>query len=130
MRYDEQQLCAGVVELTEPTLLITGDASALAELANHIQENREFRLPKSNCINIAVSFVPSDSPSKLQRNGNEYILSISASDAKIFADQLRGLVNSHVPAHTYLDLPDEIPMIISKDEYDPKRVFLGHDEEK
>jgi hypothetical protein len=125
MRYGEQQLCAGLVEFSEPTLLIVGDAAALTELADQIQGRQKFRVPESNCIDIAVSFVATESQSKLQRNGNEYILRISASDAQIFADLIAALVNSHVPAHTYLDLNDEIPIMISKGEYDPKKIFSG-----
>jgi hypothetical protein len=125
MRYDEPQLCAGLVDFSEPTLLIIGDASAFTELANHILKRQEVHLPKSNCIDIALSIVPTESPSRLQRTGNEFILNISATDAAMFADLIAGLVNSHAPAHTYLDFPGEIAVMISKGEYDPKKVFSG-----
>ena len=120
-------LLIGIPEFSEPTLLILGDEESLRELSDHIASRRDIAMaslaPKV-WSSVPLHLEPTRaSQGKLQYQGESLVWQISESEAREFAHQLRTLATSPIPAHMYLDPPENpagLEIMASKGEYSPK----------
>jgi len=116
----------GVVDFSEPTLLLISEARGFRWLADQIEHRNQFTISQIKGpaqTRVTIQFVPAQAGS-LNRTENVFTWGISRAESKLFADQLRELSVSTTPAHTYLDSASRgIPVIASFDEYDPEKIF-------
>lgn len=119
----------GLVDFSEPTLLFLGDVDALRWLAELIESRQSIDFaatPFASLVNVRLLLDPTDGESGLGRSGSGFVWSISSYEASKFAEQLRELVKSKIPAHAYLDPKSNssgVQIVVSRDEYDPNIVF-------
>lgn len=121
----------GLVEFSEPTLLLVGDAAAFQWLADCI-ESRELldfsKISSIKLVNVGLIICPVEGGSDLCQVAAEFILKVSPLESEQFASQLRALASKEGPAHAYLDCESntsDVPMVASKDEYLADTVFAA-----
>lgn len=128
MMIEQHGLRAGLVEFSDPTFLLLGEAGAFDWLAEQIESRREVALQSESNKEVAcLSLVPSThSDGEALKKGAILEWQMSAKEAIQVAQQLRELAASSAPAHAYLDPANNsagLQIIASKGEYDSARVF-------
>lgn len=110
----------GLVDFSEPTLLILGDAESFLWFAQEISSRRHVTLDHRG---TRLSVVPTASGDSLAQDGAQFTWEISATEALFVAGQLSALAASGSPAHHYLD-PERnetgVQIIASLGEYDAR----------
>lgn len=122
-------LYVGIVDFSDPTLLIIGDTASLLWLGKQLESRREIDFAKESSMvhqsRVNVRVVPASTGGLTQRGG-DFVWAVSQEDARLFAEQLRGLALAPTPAHAYLDVESNntgIQIVASKEEHDPDKVF-------
>lgn len=117
----------GLVDFSEPTLLLIGEAHSIRWLAEQLAARRSFALEQTpGKARVSLRFVPTTRDGRLSQQGEAFEWEISVFEAQQAAEQLRELASSECPAHAYLDPTTNgtaVQMVASIGEYDPARVF-------
>lgn len=122
----------GIVDFAEPTLLLVGDAQSFAWLARQIDARQSIDFAEvpnqTRQVRISLRLAPRARTGCLRRRADVLDWEISAAEAQQFAQQLRELAASVLPAHAYLDPESNIAgvqVVASKGEYDPAKVLAA-----
>lgn len=97
-------LYVGLVDFTDPTLLLLGEPCSFDWLANRIVERRtiELKCVLGKKIDSLV-LVPVENEGYLLQMGSTLKWNMLESEANVVIQQLRELAVSASPAHAYLD---------------------------
>jgi hypothetical protein len=131
MPSDHLKVYFGMVDFSEPTLLILGEPSGLQWLAKLLESRwtgslSAFSPPIELMQDIRIHVGFPEDEFGAEWRGSDLLWNISSADADTFADQLLKLADHEGPAHTYLDPKSGqkgIQVVASKGEYDHARVF-------
>lgn len=121
----------GLADFAEPTLLILGDAGSLNWLADHIESRQSLDFtaaPFVRLVNVSLLLEPTEGDGSFSRQSAKFIWKVSLSESQRFAEQLRALAASEVPAHAYLDSmanSASVEVVASKGEYIADAVFIS-----
>ncbi|GAA4333995.1 hypothetical protein GCM10023165_09500 [Variovorax defluvii] len=114
----------GLADFAERTLLILGDATSMRLLAGCIEARESLdlsTLPFVESVNVCVLMKPTGDNSSLDQKDTLFEWRISPLDSHQFAEQLRALAASDMPAHAYLDCKtsgEAVQVMASKGEYE------------
>lgn len=126
MKESDPHLFIGPVELTDPTLLLSGDEKSLLWLADQIESRHMTSLRQGHPSFVisagSMTLIPVDSAGRLDEYGGQYDWRIGKEQAQDFAERLRMLATAARPAHAYLDTKSSRQIVASKGEYDLKRL--------
>lgn len=120
-------LRVGLVDFANPAFLLIGEASSFNWLAEQIESRHAVGLECERGKAVArLSIIPAEHEGRLTLAGAILEWLMSATEAALVSQQLRGLASSSSPAHAYLDPASnltDVQIIASKGEYDAARVF-------
>lgn len=123
----EPALHVGLVDFSEPTLLLIGEPDTFHWLAEQLTARCSFALEGApGGAHASLRFVPTLQDGRLSRRGDAFEWELSVAEAQLAARQLKELASSERPAHAYLDPTTnstEVQLVASIGEYDPARVF-------
>ncbi len=121
----------GLADFAEPTLLILGDVASLNWLADRIESRQSLDFAAAafvRLLNVSLLLEPTEGDGSFNQQGAKFIWKISLSESQKFAEQLRALAASEVPAHAYLDSITNsagVEVVASKGEYSTDAVFIS-----
>ena len=120
----------GLADFAEPTLLILGDATSLNWLADYIESRQSLDFAAVafvKLVNVGLLLDSTAGDGGVNRHEAKFNWKVSLPEAQQFAEQLRALAASEVPAHAYLDSAGNtsgVEIVASKGEYSPDTIFI------
>lgn len=120
----------GLADFAEPTLLILGDAASLNWLADRVESRQSLDFtgsPFVRLVSVSLLFEPTEGDGSFSRQNAKFVWKVSPSESQKYAEQLRALAASEIPAHAYLDSMANsagVEVVASTGEYTADAVFI------
>jgi hypothetical protein len=128
MPNEQFTLHIGIVDFSEPTLLVLGNPESFLWLAERISGRQLVAIEWGAMTSLTrLRFVPTaHHRGRLSRHESDFEWDISASESEKVAEQLKALAANDRSGHAYLDPASNeaaVELVASINEYDPSRVF-------